>query len=109
MVHRIDNAVDNQGRIFRGKEGGVDIWICVIEFHEGKELETVEQIECTYWQSDSLAVERTGSLSVFLLNRLKCIYWTSVSLCAEQTEMHLLPVCLPVEQTETHLLAVCQS
>ena len=67
MVHRIDNAMDNQGRIFRGKEGGVDIWICVIEFHKGNELETVKQTECTYWQSDSLAVE--------------------------QAEMHLLAVC----------------
>ena len=68
----------------------------------------------------------TGSLSIFLLNRLKCVYWTSGSLSAEQTEMHLLAVwqsfcltdwnapigslvSLPVEQTETHLLAVCQS
>ena len=41
--------MDNQGRIFRGKEGGVDIWICVIEFHKGNELETVKQTECTYW------------------------------------------------------------
>jgi len=50
MVHRIDNAVDNRGRSFRGKEGGVDIvWICVIEFHKGNELETVGQTECTYW------------------------------------------------------------
>jgi len=49
MVHRIDNAVDNQGRIFRGKEGGVDIWIFVTEFHKGNELETDEQTECTCW------------------------------------------------------------
>ena len=58
MVHRIDNAVDNQGTIFRGKEGGVDVWICVIEFYKGNELETVEQTECTYWQAVS-PVEQT--------------------------------------------------
>ena len=59
MVHRIDNAVDNQGKRFRGKVGGGDIWICMIGFHKENELETVEQTECTYWQSESLAVEQT--------------------------------------------------
>ena len=83
MVHRIDNAVDNQGKSFRGKVGGGDMWIFMIGFHKENELETVEQTECTYWQSESLAVE--------------------------QTEMHLLAVSLPAERNETHLLVVCQS
>jgi hypothetical protein len=54
------------------------MWICVIEFHKGNVL-SVEQTDCTYWQSVTLLVEQTemNLLTVcqaLLLNRLKCTY-----------------------------------